>query len=102
MNCTSCKIQYVGKAGTSFKIRLNNHRSDVSYPNAMPACCHFSQDGLNFDIYAKFLLIETITDRGKPVQRMKECLRKWENFWIKTLETRQQHGFNHELNPLQP
>ena len=26
------KIQYVGKAETAFKIRLNNHRKDVDNP----------------------------------------------------------------------
>ena len=29
LECTKCKIQYVGKAETEFNIRLNNHRKDV-------------------------------------------------------------------------
>ena len=29
LECTKCKIQYVGKAETDFNIRLNNHRQDV-------------------------------------------------------------------------
>ena len=40
MECTLWKIQYVDKAETPFDIRLNNHRSDVSDPNAIPACRH--------------------------------------------------------------
>ena len=29
LECTKCKIQYVGKAETEFNIRLNNHQKDV-------------------------------------------------------------------------
>ena len=32
LECTKCKIQYVGKAETEFNIRLNNHRNDVWKP----------------------------------------------------------------------
>lgn len=42
--------------------------------------------------------IETITDRSKPAQIMPECLGKWENFWIKSLETLQPQGVNHKVN----
>ena len=38
MECILCRIQYVGKSKTSFNLRLNNHRKDVSIPKAIPAC----------------------------------------------------------------
>ena len=41
LECTKCKIQYVGKAETEFNIRLNNHRKDVWKPDAIPASRHF-------------------------------------------------------------
>ena len=34
MECTLCKIQYVGKAETLSNIRLNNHRKDADGNNA--------------------------------------------------------------------
>ena len=33
----------VGKAETSFNVRLNNHRKDVKDPKAIPADKHFNQ-----------------------------------------------------------
>ena len=37
MKCTLCNKQYVGKAETTFNIRLNKHRKDTKDPNAMLA-----------------------------------------------------------------
>ena len=38
MECTLCKIQYVGKAETHFNIRLHNHLKDANgnNPKATP------------------------------------------------------------------
>ena len=41
MECTLCNKQYVGKAETTFNIRLNNHRKDTKDTNAILACRHF-------------------------------------------------------------
>ena len=62
MECTLCKTQYIGKTETSFNIRLNNHRSDVSDPNAIPACRCFTQNNHQFKSYAKFTVIEQKTN----------------------------------------
>ena len=87
------------KAETPFKIRLNNHRSDVSYPDSIPACHHFAQSYHDFNTHAKFTLIETITNRNNPTEVIQDILKKRENFWTNTLETLQHHGLNQELNP---
>ena len=57
MECSLYKIQYVGKTKTPFNIGLNNHRSDLSNPNAISACLHFALDGYNFNIHTKFLSV---------------------------------------------
>ena len=52
MECTLCKIQYVGKTEeTPFNIRLNNHRKDANgnNPKAIPESIHFKQPGHNFN-----------------------------------------------------
>ena len=41
LQCTKCKIQYVGKAEIEFNIRLNNHRKVVWKPYPIPAGRHF-------------------------------------------------------------
>ena len=60
MECSLCQIQYVGKAETSFNIRLNNHRKDANGKNlkAVSASIHFKQPGHNFNKHAKSTLIE--------------------------------------------
>ena len=56
LKCILCNIQ------TSFKIRLNNHRKDVSNPKPLPACVYSRKEGHNFIQYAKFTLIEQLTE----------------------------------------
>ena len=57
MECILCKIQYVGKSETSFNLRLNSHRKDVSNAKAIPTCHHFKIHGHNFMKHAKFRTI---------------------------------------------
>ena len=39
MECALCKVQYIGKAETAFKIRLNNHRKDIINPKSISEIC---------------------------------------------------------------
>ena len=88
LQCELCKIQYVGKAETAFDIRLNNHRKDVKYAKAIPAAKHFNQTGHNFNLHAKFIIIEQLQDIKKTsTEILKERLKTQETFWIKKLKT---------------
>ena len=98
LECTKCKIQYVGKAETKFNIRLNNHQKDVWKPDAIPASRHFSGRNHNFNTHAKFILIEQIRHVDIDTEKIKERLKQRENFWILTLETLTPKGLNQELN----
>ena len=98
LECTQCKIQYVGKAETEFNIRLNNHRKDIWKPDAIPASCHFSAKSHNFNTHAKFILIEQIRHINTDKEKNKERLKQRENLWILTLETLMPKGLNQELN----
>ena len=69
MKYTLCKMQYVRKGNTPFKIPLNNHRSNVSHSNAIPTCHNFAQSNNDFNTHDKFTIIETIANRNKPVKR---------------------------------
>ena len=97
MECTLCKIQYVGKAETSFNIRLNNHRIDANgnNPKAIPASIHFKQPGHNFNKHAKFTLIEQI---NTDIDTIKIRLKRSEYFWILKLETLTSRELNQKLN----
>ena len=98
LECTKCKIQYVGKAETEFNIRLNNHRKDVWKPDAIPASHHFSGKNHNFNTQAKFILIEQIRHVDVDTEKIKERLEQRENSWILPLETLSPKGLNQELN----
>ena len=97
MKCTLCKIQYVGKAETSFNIRLNNHRivANGNNPKAIPASIHFKQPGHNFNKHAKFTLIEQI---NTDIDTIKIRLKRSEYFWILKLETLTSRELNQKLN----
>ena len=42
MECTKCKLQYVGKAERELNLRIKNDCKDVRKINAIPADQHFS------------------------------------------------------------
>ena len=75
-----CKMQYVVKAKTTFKIRKNNHRSSSSDANMIRAYHHFAQGNHNFTTLAKFTLIEMITNKNKSIEVMQDIRRKCEKF----------------------
>ena len=83
MECTLCRIQYVGKAETPFSIRLNNHRKDANgnNPKASPASIHFKQPGHSFNKHARFTLIEQINNTiNTDIDTIKIRLRGREDF----------------------
>ena len=99
MECTLCKVQYVGKAGTGFNIRLNNHRKDVNNSKPIPTDLHFRKPGHSFNLHAKFTLIKQLsnihtTDKETLKFRLKCC----EDSWIQKLEMLTPKGLNQELN----
>ena len=58
LECLKCQVQYLEKSETDFNIRLNNHSKHVARKNIIPTSNHFNIEGDNFNIHAKFLLIE--------------------------------------------
>ena len=84
MECTLCKIQYVGKTETPFNIRLNNHRrkdAKGNNPKAIPASIHFKQAVHNFNKHAKFTLIEQINNTiNTDIDKIKIKLNRREEF----------------------
>ena len=104
MECTFCKIQYVGKAETPFNIRLNNHRKVANGNNlkAIPASIHLKQPGHNFKKHAQFTLIEHINNIiNTDIDTIKIRLKRKKDFWILKLDTLTPKGLNQELNNVQ-
>ena len=53
---------------TAFNIRLNNHRKNTKDPNAKLASRHFQQQGQNFNIHTKFLIIDKLVNTLKTLK----------------------------------
>ena len=87
MECTKCKIQYVGKAETELNLGINNHHKNVLNLNAIPADQHFAQRDHDFNTDAKFTIIEKLQNTRLNKESITELLKNRENFWIKKLET---------------
>ena len=98
MECTKCKLQYVDKTETELNLRMNNDRKDVLKLNAIPADQDFAQRDHDFNTEAKFTIIEQPQNTKLSKESITEILKKWENFWIKELETLRPKGHNDELN----
>ena len=98
MECTKCKLQYVGEAETELNLRTNNHRKDVLKLNAIPADQYFTQRDPEFNTDTKFTIVEKLQNTKLSKETITELLKKCENFWIKNPETLHPKGLNHKLN----
>ena len=99
MECTLCKIQYVGKAETSFNIRLDNHRKNASSnnPKAIFASIHFKQPAHNFRKHAEFTLIKQSNNTiNTDIDTIIIRLKRRKDFLILKLDTLALRGINQE------
>ena len=78
MKCTKCILQYDGKTETELNLRINNHRKDVLKLNAIPADWHFAQRDHDFNIVAKFTIIEQLQNTTLSRESITEILKKRE------------------------
>ena len=83
MECTKCKLQYVGKAETELNLRINNHREDVLKLNEIPTDRHVAQRDHDFNTDTKFSSIEKLLNTKLSKESITKLLKKHENFWIK-------------------
>ena len=67
-----CKMQYVGKAETTFNLRLAIHRKYTKKPNSILACKYFQEKGHNFNKHAKFIIIDKQV-KYKAKKHYKKC-----------------------------
>ena len=63
MECALGKVQYVGKAETTFNMLLNNYRKEVKNPKSIPTHLHFKKSGHTFNLDAKLTLIEQLNNK---------------------------------------
>ena len=98
MECTICKLQYVGKSEWPMNIRINKHGNNFFKIGGLDVRKHFQKTGHNFDKHAKFTIIEELKDKNKSLLTMRKLLEQREDAWIIKLRTLHPDGFNKELN----
>ena len=98
MECILCNKQYVGKAETSFNIRLNNHKKNVKKVAAIIACKNFQLQSHNFNKHSNFTIIDQLMNTSKSKETLTQRLIERENFWILKLDTLYPKRFNMELS----
>ena len=74
MECTKCKLQYVGKAETELNLGINKLRKDVLKLNAIPADRHFAQRDHDFNTDTKFTIIEKFQNTKLSKESITELL----------------------------
>ena len=98
MECTICNLQYVGKNGTSFYIRFNNHRKDIKDPKVILADKHFQKNSCRFNKHIRFTMIDRLANTNLDKEILTECLIQRENFSIQKLDTLYPKGLNQNVD----
>ena len=82
---------------------MNNHRKDVKDPKAIPIDKKFNQAGHNFNLHAKFIIIEQLQDIEKTSNEiLKERPKTQETFSIKKLKILTPSGLTQSRPKLNP
>ena len=97
LECTLCKMQYVGKTETPFYLRLNNYRNEVKRRGTSPSAKHFLLPEHDFEQHAKFTLIERI-EKPDNFEDKTRFIEEREDKWIKMLKTLSPSGINASIN----
>ena len=88
MECSLCeKSKYVGKSKYSLNLRMNTHRNNVWRTDGPPRDKHFQMPGHNFNVHAKFTIIEEVYNNSLSKLRFRSLLERREDFWILKLQT---------------
>ncbi|CAH3171643.1 unnamed protein product, partial [Porites lobata] len=100
IECNICNLQYIGKSGTPFNLRLNNHRNHIK--KGISSCGlteHFLHNKRthNFDNDVIITIIEQIRKDNISNERKKDLLRHREIFWQKKLNSMQPNGLNKRI-----
>ena len=92
------KSQYVEESKYSLNLRMNTHRNDVWRTDGSPCDKHFQMPGHNFNVHAKFTIIEEVYNKSLSKLKIRSLLEHREDFWILKLQTFSAQGLNISLN----
>ena len=98
MECSICKIQYVGKSEWRLNRRINQHRNDVWRIEGPPCDKHFQKQDHDFTKHAKFTVIEKLEKVTNDKEKTRSILEHKEDKWILRLKTLIPEGLNISLN----
>ncbi len=108
IECSNCKVRYVGETCQKLKDRINQHRSDINRKQDTTIATHFSQNCPNIEFF-KVIPVEKVhriipesytfmgfLDNSDEIQLIQK-----EQYWIKKLNSLTPNGLNirQELPP---
>ena len=97
LECTKCRLQYVGKSEPPFHFRMAQYRSDIKKPNSIEAAKHFQTAGHDFTKHGRFIIIEKI-EKELHDDTLTIFMEKREDFWMSKLKTIHPLGLNKSFN----
>ena len=77
---------------------MNTHGSDVWRTDGPLRDKHFQMPGHNFNVHAKFTIIEEVYNKSLSKLKIRSWLEHIEDFWILKLQTFSPQGLNISLN----
>ena len=78
------KSLYAGKSEYSLNLKMNTDRNDVWRTDGPPWDRHFQMPGHNFNVHAKFAIIEEVYDKSLTKLKIRSLLEHGEDFEIAT------------------
>ena len=88
MECSLCeKSQYVRKSEYNLNLKINTHRNDVCRTDGPPCNEHCQTPGHNFNVHAKFTIIEQVCKKSLSKLKIHSLSEHREDFWIFKLQT---------------
>ena len=77
---------------------MNTHRNNFWRTDGPPCDKHFQMPGHNFNVHAKFTIIEEVYNKSLSKLKIRSLLEHREDFWILKLQTLSPQGLNISLN----
>ena len=82
MECCPCENHNMLESQNSLNLKINTHRNNVSRTDRLSCEKHIQIPGHNFNVQAKFTIIEEVYNKSLSKLEIRSLLKHREYFWI--------------------
>ena len=93
IECTICKIQYVGQTKNKILVRMNQHYSSIKNKLETPVSRHFNSHTFEGFYPIRIYILTLIREDADSIEGS-EQRNKWENYWMARLYSYVPKGLN--------